>query len=242
MRGVAVRLPEASRPATGRRSMFMVAGGRLSCEAVLLRMPGVERQMPGVAETAAFVQVVDLPGTASSTETEIDFVGVRAAGDANLLDIQSPQGGRVVFRWDSGAAVIRRLLASEGGRGSDLVVSASLTDVVAACADGLVLLRDSPTQPRIPRIDVQASGCRFVVADPARSFIEQAGIAAPEAYVAACSWRDHHGRYEGSQIFQRIDGAAERIEIAFGQPSAPLVHDSRVGDLPWPSDWAGWGD
>ena len=244
MRGVAVRLPEASRPATGRRSMFVVAGGRLSCEAVLLRMPGAGRQMLSVAETAAFVQVVDLPGTASSieTETEIDFVGVRAAGDANLLDIQSPQGGRVVFRWDSGAAVIRRLLASEGGRGSDLVVSASLTDVVAACADGLVVLRDSPTQPRIPRIDVQASGCRFVVADPARSFIEQAGIAAPEAYLAACSWRDLHGRYEGSQIFQRIDGAAERIEIAFGQPSAPLVHDSRVGDLPRPSDWAGWGD
>ena len=128
---------------------------------MLLRMPGVERQMPGVAETAAFVQVVDLPGTASSTETEIDFVGVRAAGDANLLDIQSPQGGRVVFRWDSGAAVIRRLLASEGGRGSDLVVSASLTDVVAACADGLVLLRDSPTQPRIPRIDVQAIFLHF---------------------------------------------------------------------------------
>lgn len=242
MRGVAVRLPEASRPATGRRSMFVVAGGRLSCEAVLLRMPGAGRQMLSVAETAAFVQVVDLPGTASSieTETEIDFVGVRAAGDANLLDIQSPQGRGVSLGLGSGGdsppAGIR------GGRGSDLVVSASLTDVVAACADGLVVLRDSPTQPRIPRIDVQASGCRFVVADPARSFIEQAGIAAPEAYLAACSWRDLHGRYEGSQIFQRIDGAAERIEIAFGQPSAPLVHDSRVGDLPRPSDWAGWGD
>jgi hypothetical protein len=39
----------------------------------------------------------------------------------------------------------------------------------------------------------------------------------------------------------RIDGAAERVEVAFGEQGFPLVHDSLVGSLPRPATWPGWG-
>jgi len=172
----------------------------------------------------------------------IELGGVRAAGDATLVDVQAARGGRVSVRWDSGAALTRRLVAAEGSRSGEVVINATFTDLVAACSDSLVTLRDSPAWPRLAAVEVQATGCRFVVADPARAFIEQAGIAEPEAYLAALSWRDRHGRYEGSRVFQRIDGAAERVEVPFGQPNVPLVHDPRVAALPDPADWAGWGE
>ena len=114
-----------------------------------------------------------------------------------------------------------------------------MTDIIASCTDGLVALHDGPGMIHIPRLEVHATGCRFVVPDGARAFIEQAGIAEPEAYVAAVSWNDRHGRYEGTPVFRRIDGAAERVQTEFGQPTVPFVHDSRIGEIPDP---AGWGD
>jgi serine/threonine protein kinase len=240
--GLTVQMPEGFRPAAGRRSLITIAGGRLACEAVVLRMPPARRSAAAAAEPAAFVQVVDAVASTSSSETMIELGGVRAAGDATLVDVQAARGGRVSVRWDSGAALTRRLVAAEGSRSGEVVINATFTDLVAACSDSLVTLRDSPAWPRLAAVEVQATGCRFVVADPARAFIEQAGIAEPEAYLAALSWRDRHGRYEGSRVFQRIDGAAERVEVPFGQPNVPLVHDPRVAALPDPADWAGWGE
>ncbi len=240
--GLTVQMPEGPRPAAGRRSLVTIAGGRLVCEAVVLRMPPAQRPAGIGAEPAAFVQVVDAASSTPPTETVIELAGVRAAGDATLVDVQAARGGRVSVRWDSGAALTRRLVAAEGSRSGEVVIGAAFTDLIAACSDSLVTLRDSPAWPRLPVVEVDATGCRFVVADPARSFIEQAGIAEPEAYLAALTWRDRHGRYEGSRVFQRIDGAAERVELPFGQPTAPLVHDPRVAALPDPADWAGWGE
>jgi len=242
LNGVSVQMPEGSRPAFRRRSLFTIAGGRLACEAVVLRMPAARRPAGTAAELAAFVQVVDAAASGTALETTIELAGVRAAGDATLVDVQAARGGRVTFLWDSGAALTRRLVVAEGSRTGDVVVNATLTDVIAACSDSLVTLRDSPAWPRLAVVEVLATGCRFVVADTARSFIEQAGIAEPEAYLAALTWRDRHGRYEGSRVFQRIDGAAERVEVPFGQPNVPLVHDPRVAALPDPADWAGWGE
>lgn len=240
--GLTVQLPEGTRPVAGRRSLFTISGGRLACEAVVLRMPAARRSAAAAAEPAAFVQVVDAAASTTPPETVIELAGVRAAGDATLVDVQAARGGRVSVRWDSGAALTRRLVAAEGSRSGDVVINATFTDLIAACSDSLVTLRDSPAWPRLAAVEVQATGCRFVVADPARSFIEQAGIAEPEAYLTALSWRDRHGRYEGSRVFQRIDGSAERVEVPFGQPNVPLVHDPRVAALPDPADWAGWGE
>jgi serine/threonine protein kinase len=242
LRGLTIQIPEGSRPAVGRRSLFTIAGGRLVCEAVVLRMPAARRPAGTVTDPAAFVQVVDAAADTLPPDTVIDLTGVRAAGDATLVDVQASRGARVSVRWDSGAALTRRLVAAEGSRSGDVLISATLADLIVACSDSLVTLRDSPAWPRIPTVEVQATGCRFVVADPARSFIEQTGISEPEAYLAALLWKDRHGRYEGSRVFQRIDGAAERVELPFGQPTVPLVHDPRVADLPNPADWGVWAE
>jgi serine/threonine protein kinase len=240
--GIAVRMAAGPRPAVGRRTLFAINGGRLSCDAVVLRMPTVRRSASVPSEPASFVQVGDAPKPGMPTIATIDFRGVRIGGDATFLAADAPRGGRIDLTWDTGVALTRRLVAAEGTRSGDLVIAAVLTDIVAACGEGLVGLRDSPSLPRVPRLQLNATGCRFVVADPSRAFIEQAGIAEPEAYQSAFSWQDRHGRYEGTRTFQRIDGAAERVDTAFGQPAAPFVHDARAGVTPDPSGWAGWGE
>jgi serine/threonine protein kinase len=240
--GIAVHLMDGPRSVTGRRALFSIAGGRFSCNAVVLRMPSIHRSVSAGAETASFIHVGTMLATKAPADTTLDFQSVRVGGDATLVAVEMPRGGRIDFQWNSGAALTRRLIAAEGARSGDVEIAVRLADVVAACGDGLVSLRDSPSLPRVPRLDMQATGCRFVVADPARAFIDQGGIAEPAAYVAALSWQDRHGRYEGTGTFQRIDGAAERVDTAFGTPGTPFVHDARVGSAPDPSAWAGWGD
>jgi hypothetical protein len=88
---------------------------------------------------------------------------------------------------------------------------------------------------------MRAEGCRFLVSDSSRPFVEWSGIGTPAEYAAAADWQDRHGRYEGGAVFMRIDGAAERVEQPFGDPGVPLVHDPVVGGLPRPADWDGWG-
>lgn len=240
--GVALHVMDGPRPVAARTTLCSIAGGRLSCEAVVFRMPTVRRSASFAAEPASFIHVGEAIGTDVPVNTTIQFRGVRAGGDATMLSAEMPRGGRIDFKWDTGAALTRRLISAEGTRGVDLVIAATFADVVAACGDGLVGLRDSPALPRVPRLEVEATGCRFIVADPGRSFIEQGGIADPDVYVAAISWQDRHGRYEGTRTFQRIDGAAERINTPFGPPVAPFIHDDRPGAAPDPTTWAGWGD
>ncbi len=241
--GIAVRAADGPRPSAERRALFSVSGGSLVCEAVVLRMPSAVRRGAGIpSEPASFVHVGDAPGGSGMDSTTLNFRGVRAAGDATLVAVEAPRGGRVDFTWDTGAAVTRRLIAAEGTRSGDLVITSTISDVVAACSEGLVSLRDAPALPRIPKLEFEATGCRFVVADSTRSFVEQAGIADPDAYLAAMGWQDRHGRYEGTRTFLRIDGAAERVELGFGPPPAAFVHDDRPGLAPDPSGWAGWGD
>jgi hypothetical protein len=240
IRGLAIHLAGPPRdgglPAEARLPLFDVRGGRLACEAVVLRMPGDPRSTAIESAAASFVSV------GGSEASEVRFVGVRAAGDADLLELTGSASGRVNFSWDAGAVVTpRRLLVLEGSRaGSELVCT--LENVVAACGGGIASLQDSAASPVPPRLDLEAAGCRFIVTDPARPFIEQSGIALPEDYAAAVAWRDRHGRYEGGLGFRRIDGAAERIEVSFGDAGVPLVHDTVVGSLPQPSEWAGWED
>lgn len=240
--GIAVHVMDGPRPVAARTTLCSIAGGRLSCEAVVLRMPTVRRSANYAAEPASFIHVGDTLGTDTPVNTTIVFRGVRAGGDATLVSAEMPRGGQINFQWDTGAALTRRLISAEGTRSGELVITSTFSDVVASCGDGLVSLRDSPALPHVPRLAMQATGCRFIVADPARSFIEQGGIADPQVYVAATSWQDRHGRYEGTRTFQRIDGAAERIDTPFGPPAAPFIHDDRPGVPPDPTAWAGWGD
>jgi hypothetical protein len=239
VRGVAIHLADASGTdgrTIGRRSLVTVAAGRFECEGAVLRMPDGEPP-PGEPRAAAFVTVAG----PDAVDAEIALVGVRAAGGADLFQVAAPGGGRIVLRWDGGAASTPgHLLALEGCR-TAVTVECRFENLVAACGAGLVLARDAASLPLPARLVMQAAGCRFVVTDPLRPFIECVGIATPAEYTAAVTWRDRHGRYEGGSSFMRIDGAAERVEVAFGEQGFPLVHDSLVGSLPRPATWPGWG-
>jgi predicted Ser/Thr protein kinase len=234
--GVAVHVADPSRSPPGRRSLFAVNGGSLTCENVILR--GTVRVAANLPlDPVAIVQVSDFGTSRNSGTTAISFRSVRVQGDATVVAIDQARGGRIDFTWDTGLALTRRLVTAEGAETGETMVAMRCTDVIASCNDGLVSLRDSAGHPRVPRLMMQATGCRFIVGDPSRAMIEQAGISDPEAYAAAVSWLDDHGRYEGTRIFQRIDGSAERVETVFGDPSVPYVHDSHIGSLPDPSAW-----
>jgi len=239
LRGLALHLePDAAAvdAAPSERSLFRVAGGRLVCEDVVLRMPGDPRRRTVEAGVAAFVRVAGpvSPGVA------VLLTGTRAAGDADLLAVAVTGGGRVEFRWLGGAIVTpRRLLSLEGSQ-TVTMVDCVLENLVAACGAGVAACLDSPASPLPVRLSSTASACRFVVTDPSRPFVEQAGIGSPQDYADALVWQDHQGRYEGGAVFRRIDGAAERIDLPFGDATLPLLHTAVTGQAPQPLEWAGW--
>jgi len=240
LQGIAVRLPAsagADAGMTGGR-LFELAGGSLRLEEVVLRMPGRPEASSTAEPAAAFVAISDAAdGTA---DNRLVFQGVRAAGDATLVAVDAPGGGRTSFQWDGGAVVTpRQLLAIEGSRTTGVAVDLALADVVAVCGDGLVVMRDSSVRPIVPRLKMSAIGCRFVVTDPSRAFVEQLGVALPADYQAAFQWEDRHGRYEGGSLFRSGPGGSTE---AFGDGSAPVVNEPVAGGLPRPADWSGWDE
>lgn len=234
--GLAIHSMSSSREYAGRQVLFAISGGTLTCDTVILRTPA-HRATSLVADHTSCIHVSDASSSTDLTAATIDFRGVRVEGDCTVVTADLPRGGRVDFTWDMGVAITRRLLAAEGSQTGEAMITTDFTDLVASCMDGLVSLRDAPSHSRVPQLDMHPTSCRFIVADPARAFVEQAGIADPDTYSAAVSWLDRHGRYEGTMIFQRIDGAAERIDTLFGEPSVSLVHEPVVGMVPDPTTW-----
>jgi len=237
VRGVGLHLAAAAdRQMVGRRSLVTVLAGRFECQGSVIRMPVVE-PAAGEPRAAAFFTVAGQ----DFADAEIMLNGVRAAGEADLFQVGAAGGGRVVLRWDGGAASTPgHLLSLEGSR-TTVTVECGFENLVAVCGAGLVVSRDAAALPLPARLVMQASGCRFVVTDPTRPFIECTGIATPAEYAAAVTWQDRHGRYEGGAAFLRIDGSAERVEQAFGEAGLTLVHDALLGSLPQPATWPGWG-
>jgi hypothetical protein len=62
--------------------------------------------------------------------------------------------------------------------------------------------------------------------------LEQSGVGAPEAYRPAIDWIDAGSRYEGSGVWRRIDGAAERFDIDFASQSQNFNHTPRIESWP----------
>jgi hypothetical protein len=238
LRGVAIRLAERSDRHTG-AGVFRVAGGRLACEDVVLRTPGnPTSDAPRSAEpTAAFV-------VAQGVETKVSAISMvrcLAAGDAVFLHASPTVSGTVTMEWDGGEFVSpRRLVVADGVASGQPHVDCSFHDATFCCGDGIIASEDSLDRPEPPRLRIRASGCRFVVTGHDRPFVLQAGVGEPDRYRAALTWIDEGSRYEGHAVFQRIDGAAERIDVGFRDILPPLAHDEAVGDRPTPEDWTGW--
>jgi hypothetical protein len=93
------------------------------------------------------------------------------------------------------------------------------------------------------RFQVTAKACDFLV--DGQPLIVQSGIREPADYDAACTWRDQGSRYAGTDVFRRVDGAAERIEAMFRDQPATMRYGPRVAAWPdaaaWQSDWGNGG-
>ena len=238
VKGIAVRLA-AGPDGEGAVALFGIDGGRLACTDVVLRMPTTSRGEVGGGGTHpdAFVVARGTAGTSSA----VSLTQCRAAGDASFLSAALATSGTLALEWDGGAFVSpRRLLVAEGTAPGHGHVECTLKDATFCCGEGIVATADSLDRPEAPRVRVRASGCRFVVAGLDRPFVLQAGVGEPDRYRAALAWIDEGSRYEGHAVFQRIDGAAERVDIGFREILPPLSHDDAVGDCPKPDGWPGW--
>ena len=81
-----------------------------------------------------------------------------------------------------------------------------------------------PRKPPLENLsDYEDNGVAYIIKDP-------------EVYRGRVRWTDAGSRYEGSPIFRRIDGAAERVEIDFSALAQPLQFVPQI--VQWPSDEA----
>lgn len=238
LRGITVRLADGAFREPG-TALFAIAGGRLACEDVVVRMPGQQTEDAGTSlGLSAWFVLVRGTGTAAAA---ISMIRSRVAGEASFLCVAPAVSGTVSMDWNGGEFLSpRRLVLAEGVASGHVQVDCTLRDATFCCGDGIVASADSLDRPEPPRLRVRAAGCRFVVTGHDRPFVLQAGVGEPDRYRAALSWVDEGSRYEGHAVFQRIDGAAERIDVGFREILPPLAHDEFVGPCPTPDGWPGW--
>jgi hypothetical protein len=174
---------------------------------------------------------------ASPLVTRITLVDSSVRGDMTFLEAAGK--GRIDLSWSGGMLTTNgRCLVAEGtGRDAEegTLLAVALRQGVFACREGFACLLDSPARPTEPRLEVTATGCRFLTPEGV-PLIEQSGIEDPEVYRGRVRWNDAGSRYEGSLIFRRIDGAAERVEIDFASLAQPLQFSPQIED--WPQDEA----
>jgi len=179
------------------------------------------------------------PGSGDSKSlpkaSRIDVVETVIRGDMTFLEVAGE--GQVTLNWSGGSLATKgRCLVVEGAerdaeQGTLLIVS--LRQGLFACQEGFACLLDSPARPTEPRLEVTATGCRFLTPEGV-PLIEQSGIEDPEVYRGRVRWTDAGSRYEGSPIFRRIDGAAERVEVDFASLAQPLQFVPQIDN--WPTD------
>ncbi len=188
---------------------------------------------PAAAELAGEPPVViDVDGSEEPVRRVIRLERATVSGDATV--IRAVGAGEIVATASSSRVVTpRRFLVVEGGVSSGAVVRLSLDRSYFACKEGLVCLLDSPARPMFASLFATARASRFAVPQAA-ALVVQSGIETPEAYEPAVEWVDAGSRYEGSDTYRRIDGAAERIDIDFAAAAAPMEHSSRIGPADTP--------
>jgi len=216
----------------------------LDCENVVLRLPGAVSVSDSWSEYhAAFVRVgghEDAHG-GRRQPCEVRMTGCSVAGEGVFLE--SLDGGDLDVFWTGGTCVVaRQFLSAEGAPrsvGAGPAIRLSLKEGLLACREGFASLRDSPARPLVPHLNAFAEGCRFVTPE-GRPLLEQSGIEEPDSYRPRIEWLDANSRYEGSSVFRRIDGSAERVEIDFAAFPQPLIHSARI--LPEVKAWTDGGD
>jgi len=213
----------------------IVAGGALACDAVEIEaaLAQGEQGAAGVEPESGFggcvVRFVGPDRRPDDADPPppclLRFQRTTIAGAGSFLEAAG--SGTVACEWQGGGCdlagrfVIAEGSARSGGPGVSLRLD--LASATFECGDGFAWLLDSPARPVQPHLRVSVDGCRFVVPE-GRALVEQSGIDVPAVYRTAVEWIDHAGRYEGSGVWRRIDGSAERIDLDYASSPRPLVH------------------
>lgn len=222
--------------------LFLLRGGsQLAVERCRLELEGLESAVvdstrPRCIDVLASSATVSSPergDPASLSTTRIDLVDTVVRGNMTFLEVAGE--GRVDLAWSGGSLVTngRGLVVEGASREAEqgTVLAVSLRQGLFACREGFACLLDSPARPTEPRLEVTAAGCRFLTPEGV-PLLEQSGIEDPEVYRGRIRWNDAGSRYEGSPIFRRIDGAAERVEIDFASLAQPLQFLPQIDNWP----------
>lgn len=241
VRDVTLLLAGSSESVDPAARLFLLRGGsRLALEQSRIGLESggaalVDSRRPRCIEViaASSSQEAAEEGGVGTSRVELSQAIVR--GDMTFLEVSGE--GRVDVTWNGGSlATDGRCLVVEGGsRDAEegTLVTVSLRQGLFACREGFACLLDSPARPTEPRLNVTATGCRFLTPDGV-PLIEQSGIEDPEVYRGRVRWVDSGSRYEGSPTFRRIDGAAERVEIDFVSLPQPMQFLPQIEA--WPSE------
>jgi hypothetical protein len=222
----------------------------LDCHDVVLKLAGASgfpepwSEFESFGESRrAFVRVGGHDGADGrhAKPCEVRMTGCFVTGAGVFLE--ALDGSDLDVFWTGGeCAIAGHFLVAEGAprsAGAGPAVRLSLKDALLACREGFASLRDSPARPLVPQMHAFAEACRFVTPE-GRPLLEQSGIEEPDSYRPRIEWLDANSRYEGSSVFRRIDGSAERVEMDFAASPQPLVHSSRI--QPEVKAWAEGGE
>ncbi len=237
---LATALPRGEGTAT---SLFAVKGpSRLECIDTRLQMlrgfdvgsgDGMVRDS---FEDNTFVEILDpVSGEESPAVREIRMLRSTVEGEANFLQFSSALTVDVAWTDSTLAEALRFAVVAGAPPATPRCPRLRLQAVNGRfrCREGFVSLRDSASRPVVPVLQAFAELSRFQVPS-GRALLEQSGIGDPDAYRVAIEWLDSGGRYEGSPIFRRIDGAAERVEIDYAAAPQDLRHVA--DDADWDSE------
>jgi len=217
---------------TADQALFALGdGATLACTDARLEIQGSDdiHEAP-LATSAALIRAAG--GAADRpSRSDVQFVRTLAAGSGDVLHLAGDRQVDVV--WSGGRCVVAgAFVVAQGGTreaGPGPTVSLSLADATFACQGGFARLIDSPARPVIPSLRAFADACRFALPD-GTALLEQTGIEQPDRYRGAVDWLDGGSRYEGSGVFRRIDGAAERVEADYASATPPLAHTTKIDD------------
>ncbi len=212
-------------------AVFMLgAGASLDCEDVVAELPAIDfddDEAGPLPAPCAFVRFAG--GGANTRRASVRMTRSMMTGDGVFF--AGGGVGQAEIIWTGGRCITTRHFLLANGAPEDaaegLSIVLSLGDAVFACREGFARIVDSSAEPVLPRLQVFAESCRFVVPE-GRVLIEQSGIEEPARYRTAIEWLDANSRYEGSNLFRRIDGSAERVEMDYAASPQPLAHSSRI--------------
>ncbi len=151
-------------------------------------------------------------------------------GDIRCFECEA--GTSLSLSWTGGSVTTRERFLTAGISSVNFAkpnqLQLQLYGATFVCNRGFARLADIPGQNEVPQMKVTTEYCRFVVPESS-ALLEQVGVAEPEAYQEAIQWADHRGKYEGSRIFKKIDGAGDLIEIDYSSAGQPMEYQGFSG-------------